>query len=110
MAPLPHSSLSTANVGGAYQNPVPVLVDLGCGSGPPVGPQTNEEGVGVFPPPSPMFLTCESLGIRPRSFSGRGLALGHGAIVEERRQHAADDRAQDVQPRAREVSRHEHRP
>src|SRR5215208_232170 len=36
--------------------------------------------------------------------------LGHGAVVEQRPKHPADDRPKDVKPHAREISRYDHRP
>src|SRR5215208_5740615 len=36
--------------------------------------------------------------------------LGHGAVVEQRPKHPADDRTKDVKPHAREISRYDHRP
>src|SRR5215210_5540464 len=60
---------------------------------------------------APARAPCARIfGTGPQGRSGRGLAFGHGAVVEDRRQHAADDRAQNIEPRAREVARHEHRP
>ncbi len=36
--------------------------------------------------------------------------MGHGAVVQERREHAADDRTEYVEPDAREVYSYQHRP
>src|ERR671911_2452782 len=40
----------------------------------------------------------------------RALGLCQGAVVEQSPKHSSDDRAQDVEPHAREVPRNQHRP
>ena len=44
----------------------------------------------------------------PSSLAG-AFGLGHEAVVEQRGQTPPDDRPQDVEPEAREVSRNNHR-
>src|SRR5215212_2583437 len=53
---------------------------------------------------------CSSLKYPLVNLLTRPFGLGHGAVVEQRRQYPADDRPQYVEPHAREVSCNEHRP
>src|SRR5215213_8612785 len=55
------------------------------------------------------LLSDNSVGLLVPLLLGGAFGLGHEAVVEQCAQHTPYDRPQDVEPRAREVPRHQHR-
>src|SRR5215213_8295971 len=55
-------------------------------------------------------LSLRCLSCCPVKSLAWAFGLGHGAVVEQRPKHPADDRPKDVEPHAREISRYDHRP